>query len=66
MQIDDCGLADYVEILQLQHRLCRQRQRNEIPNAVLIVEHPPVITLGARRSLNKLRLGREELSARRI
>lgn len=53
-------------MLQLQHRLCRQRQRNEIPNTVLIVEHPAVITLGARRSLNKLRLSREDLAAKRI
>jgi lipoyl(octanoyl) transferase len=32
----------------------------------LIVEHPAVITLGARQSLNKLRLGREDLATRHI
>lgn len=66
LHINDCGLANYVEILQLQHRLCRQRQRHEIPNTALIVEHPAVITLGARQSLNKLRLGREDLATKQI
>lgn len=66
LQIRDCGLADYAEILQLQHRLCRARQREEIPNTALIVEHPAVITLGARQSLNKLRVSRENLSKQHI
>lgn len=66
LQIHDCGLADYAHILELQHRLCRQRQREEIPNTALIVEHPPVITLGARQSLNKLRISREDLATKHI
>lgn len=32
----------------------------------MIVEHPATITLGARQSLNKLRISRENLEARRI
>ncbi len=66
LQIRDCGLADYAEILQLQHQLCHQRQREEIPNTALIVEHPAVITLGARQSLNKLRTTRDDLETRHI
>lgn len=66
LQIRDCGLADYGQILQLQHRLCRQRQREKIPNTALIVEHPAVITLGARQSLNKLRVSREDLATKHI
>jgi lipoic acid synthetase len=54
LHIRDCGLADYHEILQLQHELRDKRRRDEIPNTVLIVEHKPVITLGARQSANKL------------
>lgn len=66
LQIRDCGLVDYAETLQLQHRLCRQRQQDEIPNTALIVEHPAVITLGARQSLNKLRISRDVLETRHI
>ncbi|UCE48078.1 MAG: lipoyl(octanoyl) transferase LipB [Phycisphaerales bacterium] len=66
VEIRDCGLADYREILKLQLRLCRERQQGKIPNTVLIVEHPAVITLGARQSLNKLLIAREELENNNI
>lgn len=66
MQIRDCGLGEYRQILQLQHELIEKRRRNEIPNTVLIVEHPAVITLGARQSLNKLLICRDELEKKQI
>ena len=62
MKITDCGLADYRQILQTQQVLREKRQQNEIPNTVLIVEHPAVITLGARQSANRLLIDREVLS----
>ena len=66
LHIIDCGLADYREVLGRQHELCEQRRRGEIPDTVLMVEHPPVITLGARRSANKLLVDRDELTRRGI
>ena len=66
LRITDCGLADYREALQLQHELREKRRTGEIPDSVLIVEHPPVITLGARQSANKLLISREELARRNI
>ena len=54
LSIRDCGLADYGEVLQEQLQLHRQRCEGEIPDTVLIAEHRPVITLGARQSANKL------------
>ncbi len=66
LQIRDCGLADYREILHIQQQLCEQRQQGRIANTVLIVEHPAVITLGARQSRNKLRVSREDLALRQI
>ena len=66
MKITDCGLADYRQILQTQQVLREKRQQNEIPNTVLIVEHPAVITLGARQSANRLLIGREDLSQKNI
>ncbi len=44
----------YADALALQTDLCLQRQADAIPNTVLLVEHPAVITLGARKSENKL------------
>ena len=66
LRIVDCGLADYRQILQRQHELHEKRRQGEIPNTVLIVEHPPVVTLGARQSANKLLVSREELVAQQI
>ncbi len=66
LEIRDCGLGKYREILQLQHELIEKRRRDEIPNTALLVEHPPVITLGARQSFNKLLVGREELEEKHI
>jgi len=66
LHICDYGLTDYREVLQLQHQLREKRRKGKIPNTVLIVEHPSVITLGARQSANKLRAGREDLAQQHI
>ncbi|MFZ2149271.1 MAG: lipoyl(octanoyl) transferase LipB [Sedimentisphaerales bacterium] len=62
----DCGLADYREVLELQQQLREKRRRGEIPNSVLILEHQPVITLGARQSANKLLADRKDLAQKHI
>lgn len=61
LEIIDCGLAGYEQILSRQHELRDKRRIGEISDTVLIVEHRPVITLGARQSANKLRVGAEQL-----
>jgi len=66
LQILDCGLADYRQVLQLQHQLREKRHQNEIPNTVLIAEHPAVITLGARQSANKLLASHSTLAQMQI
>lgn len=66
LKIKDCGLADYRQILQTQQLLRDKRQQKEIPNTVLIVEHPAVITLGARQSSNRLLVNRQELAQKHI
>ena len=53
----------YDEALALQMALCAQRQADAIDNTVLIVEHPAVITLGARKSENKLRIDEAAIRA---
>ena len=66
MAIRDCGLAEYRRVLALQQELQEQRRAGLIDDTVLLVEHPPVITLGARRSANKLLVNPEELTRRGI
>jgi lipoate-protein ligase B len=66
IRISDCGLAKYGEILEKQHRLHEARLLGKIPDTILIVEHYPVITLGARQSANKLLVGKEELAKNNI
>ncbi len=66
LRIIDYGLADYREVLQLQHQLREKRRRSEISNTVLILEHQPVITLGARQSANILLADREDLAQKHI
>lgn len=61
LEIHDCGLTDYREILALQQQLCRKRQDGAIPDTILLVEHPPVVTFGARQTRNKLVASREYL-----
>jgi lipoic acid synthetase len=66
LQIRDCGLEGFRETLELQHKLVEQRRQNQIGDTVLIVEHQPVITLGARQSANKLLIERDKLTAKGI
>ena len=66
LRIYDCGLADYRQVLQQQHELQEKRRRGEIPDTILITEHPPVITLGARQSANKLQVSRDSLKQQHI
>ncbi|MEM1949299.1 MAG: lipoyl(octanoyl) transferase LipB, partial [Candidatus Caldarchaeum sp.] len=44
----DLGLADYVETHKLMLRLVERRSAGEIPDTVLLLEHPDVYTLGRR------------------
>jgi lipoyl(octanoyl) transferase len=42
----DLGRQDYAPALALQQRLCALRQEQTIADVLLLVEHPPVLTLG--------------------
>lgn len=64
--IRDLGLAEYREVLELQQQLVEARRSGRCADTVLIVEHPPVITLGARKSANKLLVDPEALKQRGI
>ena len=50
-RIIDLGTRDYAEAWRVQLELVAARQRDEVPDTLLLVEHPHVLTLGrgARR-----------------
>ena len=54
----DLGIRDYASVWSMQLALVKQRQQGEIPDTLLFVEHPHVITAGrsAKRD-NLLDLG---------
>src|SRR5260370_37190572 len=50
----DLGRAGYAEALAIQKDLVEKRKRGLIPDQLLIVEHPHVITLGRNGHLDNL------------
>jgi lipoate-protein ligase B len=66
IKIVDSGLIDYAQALELQLQLLKDRQSDKIANTVLLLEHPAVITLGARKSENKLIATEEYLLSQKI
>ena len=46
VRVSDLGRRGYASALDLQHDLVERRKRGEIPDQLLIVEHPHVITMG--------------------
>jgi lipoate-protein ligase B len=42
----DLGVRDYADVWAMQLALVKERQRDEIPDTLLLVEHPHVITAG--------------------
>ena len=48
------GRVEYREALALQHRLREARQAEQIPDTLLLLEHPPTITTGRRTEPGEL------------
>ncbi len=49
----------YEEAREAQLRLQERRQRDEIPDVLLLLQHPPVYTRGRRSTAEELPMGRE-------
>jgi lipoate-protein ligase B len=48
LRVIDLGTREFGEVWQLQLETVAARQRDEIPDTLLLVEHPDVITMGRR------------------
>jgi lipoyl(octanoyl) transferase len=60
------GRLDYEAALELQHQVCALRQQEQIGDVLLLVEHPPVLTLGRNSDREHLVAGEETLARRGI
>jgi lipoyl(octanoyl) transferase len=60
-EFQDLGRLSYPDAFELQRRLVEQRKRGEIPDRLLIVEHPHVITMGRNGRAENMLAGEEVL-----
>lgn len=60
------GLLDYQKALDLQHQLWSKRVEEKVPDLLLILEHPHVITLGRRGNQSHLLVSTDILEAMKI
>jgi lipoyl(octanoyl) transferase len=60
------GRLDYATALQLQQQVCTLRQQGQIGDVLLLVEHPPVLTLGRNARPEHVVAGDDVLARRGI
>jgi lipoyl(octanoyl) transferase len=64
--VRELGLVSYGEALDLQRRLAQERIAGTIPDTLLLLEHPPVVTLGRGWKSSSLPVEPDALRARGI
>ncbi|MBS3921496.1 MAG: lipoyl(octanoyl) transferase LipB [Deltaproteobacteria bacterium] len=64
--IVDLGTVDYAKALDLQHHFWSRRVEEELPDLLLLLEHPHVITLGRRGERSHLLISPDVLEAMKI
>lgn len=69
-RVFDLGLMAYSQVHELQKKLALELQNQplgaEAPNTLLLVEHPPVVTLGRHGGAENLLVSAEALKARGV
>ncbi|MBM7581627.1 lipoyl(octanoyl) transferase [Caldicoprobacter guelmensis] len=60
------GMVPYEEGLTIQEKLVALRQKEKIEDVLLLLEHPPVITVGRRGKQSNILLSPDELTARGV
>ena len=62
----ELGLVEYQEAYKLQRTLHRQRIDGKISNVLLLLEHPPTITIGKTGTLDNVLIAGERLAEQGI
>jgi lipoyl(octanoyl) transferase len=60
------GLIDYSKAYELQKRLQHDRLDGGISNTLLLLEHPPTVTIGKSGSMSNVLVSKEQLTAEGI
>ncbi|MFC2013003.1 lipoyl(octanoyl) transferase LipB [Chloroflexota bacterium] len=60
------GLTGYSEARSLQRELIDKRAGGEIPDTLLLLEHPPTITIGKSGKIENVLVSRDELAWKEI
>jgi lipoate-protein ligase B len=60
------GTVPYLDAIALQEQVRERRQADELPDTLLLLEHPPVYTRGRRSAPGELSLGEDFYRARGI
>ncbi len=68
VEVSSLGVVPYGEALALQQDLVERRRRDEIPDQLLLLQHPPVITTGVRTADARAHIvaGEDELRRRGV
>lgn len=66
LNVVNLDLEPYDRALELQHRLVAARRAGEVADTLILLEHPPVITLGRRADEGNLLYSRAWLADRGI
>ncbi|HET7589074.1 MAG TPA: lipoyl(octanoyl) transferase LipB [Solirubrobacterales bacterium] len=66
IEVVRCGVVPYEEARELQEGIAARRRRGEIPDTLLLLEHPPVYTRGRRSQPGELPMGVEWYEAQGI
>ncbi len=66
LHIFHAGRMDYAEALALQQRLVALRKQQRIGDVLILVEHPPVLTLGRNAHRTNILVSDEELARRGV
>ena len=68
LEVRRLGLVPYRTALALQQQLVAERQANRVPDTLLLLQHPHVVTLGAsaRRQLTNVLASPHELARRGV
>jgi lipoate-protein ligase B len=60
-EIWDLGIVEYRKAWELQRRLHHHRVEGKIPDLLLLLEHPPTITIGRSGSLENVLISRKQI-----
>ena len=61
-EVWDLGLIEYSKAWELQRKLHRQRIEGRISDILLLLEHPPTITVGKSGTIDNVLISREQLT----